>query len=132
MRNLDESRKNENLTTNDIAGAIAEQNRQEVVRFPRPEPAPSESRESFLPPDAVQEFRSRWSDIQNNFVDEPRRSVEEADKLVATAIQRIAEVFSERRTKLEDQWSRGDEVSTEDLRLSLQQYRSFFSRLLSI
>jgi hypothetical protein len=70
--------------------------------------------------------------IQVGFVDEPRRAVEEADKLVASAIQRLAQVFAAERTKLEGEFKRGDNVSTEDLRVALQQYRSFFSRLLSI
>jgi hypothetical protein len=78
------------------------------------------------------QFRSRWDAIQVGFVDEPRRSVEQADELVASTIKRLAQVFADERTKLEQQWSRGDQVSTEDLRLALQRYRSFFGRLLSI
>jgi len=65
-------------------------------------------------------------------VDEPRNAVQEADGLVASAMKRLAEVFAQERSKLEQQWDRGDDVSTEDLRLALQRYRSFFHRLLSI
>ena len=68
----------------------------------------------------------------STFVDEPRRAVEEADGLVASAMKRLAEVFAEERSKLETQWDRGDQVSTEDLRIALQRYRAFFQRLLSI
>jgi hypothetical protein len=75
-------------------------------------------------------FRSRWDEIQTRFVDAPRQSVEEADHLVAEAIKRIAEAFAAERKKLEQQWSRGEDVSTEDLRIALQRYRGFFSRLL--
>jgi hypothetical protein len=82
--------------------------------------------------DEAEDFRSRWNAIQTNFVDEPRLVVEEADSLVAQTIKRIAEVFADERTQLEEQWSRGDDVSTEDLRLTLQRYRSFFHRLLSV
>ncbi len=82
--------------------------------------------------DEAEDFRSRWNAIQTNFVDEPRSVVEEADSLVAQTIKRIAEVFADERTQLEEQWSRGDDVSTEDLRLTLQRYRSFFHRLLSV
>ncbi|MGC2298461.1 MAG: hypothetical protein WA476_06635 [Acidobacteriaceae bacterium] len=77
------------------------------------------------------DLRSRWSDIQAGFVDEPRRSVEQADQLVATAIQRLAEAFAQERASLETQWESGADVSTEDLRLALQRYRSFFGRLLN-
>jgi len=41
-------------------------------------------------------------------------------------------VFSEERKNLEAQWERGGDVSTEDLRVALQRYRSFFARLLSV
>jgi hypothetical protein len=79
----------------------------------------------------VGELRGRWGNVQTSFVDEPRHAVEEADKLVATVMQRLAEGFSNERSKLEKQWDRGDNVSTEDLRVALQRYRSFFDRLLS-
>ena len=76
-------------------------------------------------------LRKRWSDIQTAFVDEPRRSVEQADSLVAEAMKRLAEGFANERGSLERQWDRGDNVTTEDLRVALQRYRSFFDRLLS-
>ncbi len=77
------------------------------------------------------ELRERWDSIQTGFVDEPRRAVEQADALVADLMQRLASVFSDERKNLERQWDRGDDVSTEDLRVALQRYRSFFDRLLS-
>ena len=78
------------------------------------------------------DFRSQWSSLQTGFVDEPRRAVEEVDKLVASVMQRLAEGFANERSGLEKQWDRGDNVSTEDLRLALQRYRSFFDRLLTL
>jgi len=86
----------------------------------------------LLAGDIVSELRSRWTDIQAGFVDEPRRAVEQADSLVAEAIKRLAETFANERNQLEGQWDRGGDVSTEDLRQALQRYRSFFSRLLSV
>jgi hypothetical protein len=80
----------------------------------------------------MEDFRSQWSDLQNGFVDEPRRTVEGADKLVAAVMQRLAEGFANERSGLEKQWDRGDNVSTEDLRVALQRYRSFFGRLLKL
>ena len=79
-----------------------------------------------------EEFRHRWQDIQTGFVDEPRQAVERADALVASAIKRLAEIFAHERSNLEQQWSRGDDVSTEDLRVALHRYRAFFDRLLSV
>ena len=78
------------------------------------------------------DFRARWNAIQVSFVDEPRRTVEQADNLVAVAMKRLAEMFAAERANLEGQWDRGDNVSTEDLRLALRRYRSFFGRLLSV
>jgi hypothetical protein len=86
----------------------------------------------LFPNNELEELRNRWSAVQTAFVDEPRRAVEQADGLVASAMKRLAEVFAEERAKLEKQWDRGDNISTEDLRIALQRYRSFFQRLLSI
>jgi hypothetical protein len=85
----------------------------------------------FAPNDA-QDFRARWEKIQIGFVDEPRKAVEQADELVASAIKRLAEVFATERNKLEEDWDKRDNVSTEDLRIALRRYRSFFDRLLSV
>ena len=79
----------------------------------------------------LRDFRARWDQVQTSFVDEPRHAVEQADTLVATVVKRIAEQFSEERAKLEKQWDRGDNVSTEDLRQGLKRYRAFFDRLLA-
>jgi hypothetical protein len=77
-------------------------------------------------------YRTQWDAIQTGFVDEPRKAVEEADALVALVITRLADVFADERGNLETQWDRGDEISTEDLRVALRKYRSFFERLLSL
>ena len=58
---------------------------------------------SLLPHDEETDLRRRWEEIQTRFA----------------------------REQLEGQWSRGEDVSTEDLRVALQRYRSFFQRLLS-
>jgi hypothetical protein len=84
--------------------------------------AVSEPMPLFSEPEMV-DFRSQWSKLQTGFVDEPRRTVEGADKLVAAVMQ---------RSGLEKQWDSGDNVSTEDLRVALQRYRSFFDRLLTL
>ena len=94
--------------------------------------ATDEHASPLLSPEEAKDFRARWDAIQVGFVDEPRRAVEQADSLVAGAIKRLAEMFADERTKLEGQWDRGDHVSTEDLRLALRRYRSFFGRLLSV
>ena len=86
----------------------------------------------LFPENESTNFRNRWTEIQAAFVDEPRRAVEQADALVAEVIKRLASSFADERSKLEGQWGRGDNVSTEDLRVALQRYRAFFDRLLSV
>jgi hypothetical protein len=78
------------------------------------------------------EFRSQWSTLQTGFVDEPRGTVEGADKLVASVLQKLAEDFVTERSSLVQQWESSDKVSTEDLRVALRSYRSFFNRLLKL
>lgn len=94
--------------------------------------AGSEATEPLLPPDESDRFEQRWHEIQTSFVDEPRQAVEQADTLVAELMQELASGFSDTRSTLEAQWdNEGDDVSTEDLRVALTRYRSFFNRLLS-
>jgi len=92
----------------------------------------SEGHTALFVNDEAERFRNRWHDIQGEFADEPRRSVQRADELAASVIKRLAEVFADERSKLERNWSSGENVSTEDLRQALRRYRSFFDRLLSV
>lgn len=86
----------------------------------------------LFPPDEANNLRAQWDSVQVKFVDEPRQAVEDADRLIATTMTRLAEIFAGERQKLEQEWDRGGDVSTEDLRLGLRRYRSFFSRLLKV
>jgi hypothetical protein len=109
------------------------------TRVERPEPMQREPRQeqperpvALLSDQDTQGFRARWEAVQAGFVDSPRDAVQEADGLVAELMKRLAESFAGARSDLDQQWSRGENVSTEDLRLALRRYRSFFDRLLSI
>lgn len=132
-------RKEEDLTTAELASfgiAQKQPDGPKLVKGQEPEtldrvPAVSEPMPLFSESE-MEGFRSQWSKIQTGFVDEPRQTVEGADKLVAAVMQRLAEGFANERSGLEKQWDRGDDVSTEDLRIALQRYRSFFDRLLKL
>jgi len=102
-----------------------------MTRPPTPSAESDQRTAPLLANEQAGTYRSQWESIQTGFVDEPRQAVEHADHLVAEVIKRIAEVFADERSKLEEQWSRGNEVDTEDLRVALKRYRSFFERLLS-
>ncbi|AEW99336.1 hypothetical protein [Streptantibioticus cattleyicolor] len=91
---------------------------------------PGTTEESLLG-DAGEDFRNRWQEIQSGFVDRPEDSVHQADALVAEVMQALAASFAEHKQQLEHQWHSGAQVPTEDLRVALQRYRTFFNRLLS-
>jgi len=93
---------------------------------------PSENRTAMFEENETNDFRSRWQTIQTDFIDDPRRCVERADELLTETMKRLAQIFTDERTKLEQSWDQGDNVSTEDLRLAFRRYRSFFDRLLSV
>jgi hypothetical protein len=94
--------------------------------------AREEERVALFIANEANELRARWDGIQVGFVDEPRKAVQQAYALVSATIKRLAEIFADERQKLEQQWDRSENVSTEDLRVALQRYRSFFARLLVI
>jgi len=137
---LRKDQQEEELTTADLAqGTRPAEHRTPDLPGPRPvasernvERAVSTESTPLFPSGELDSLRTRWKEVQTAFVDEPRKAVEQADGLVASAMKRLAEVFAEERSKLEGQWDRGDNVSTEDLRVALQRYRTFFDRLLSI
>jgi hypothetical protein len=117
----------------DEPGSTAELvNRQSRNDMPGTRTGDGDRLEALFPGSETENFRVRWREIQGAFVDEPRRAVEQADQLVATVVQRLAEVFANERNRLEHDWSQGQDVSTEDLRQALRRYRSFFDRLLSV
>ena len=86
----------------------------------------------LFPNEELVGYRTRWESIQTGFVDQPRAAVEQADALVSQVMTRLTEVFTRERSMLEAQFTKGDNVSTEDLRIALTRYRSFFHRLLSM
>jgi hypothetical protein len=78
------------------------------------------------------ELRTRWNDVQAGFVDDPQDCVQKADGLVSAVVKQLTSGFTEARSRLEQQWSRGEQASTEDLRVALKRYREFFDRLLAV
>ena len=112
-----------------------------------PESAPSTETAAVAPPtaqhepsteevlfagDDLAELRARWAGVQAAFVDDPKECVQKADTLVSDLVEQLTTGFARARSRLEEQWSRGQEASTEDLRLALMHYREFFERLLAV
>lgn len=84
---------------------------------------------SLMQQDKLGYFAGQWDHIQAGFVDDPRRTVEQADRLVAEVIDHLSTMFKEERARLESQWSRAGQANTEDLRKAMQRYRDFFQTL---
>ena len=96
---------------------------------------PGKEREELAPlflPEVADDLRSRWAAVQSSFVDDPRQAVRQGDELVAEVMKSLADSFSNERAKLEAQVDQTDKMSTEDLRVALRGYRSFFERLLAL
>jgi hypothetical protein len=82
--------------------------------------------------DDLADLRGRWAGVQAAFVDDPKDCVQKADALVSDLVEQLTSEFAQARSRLEEQWSRGEQASTEDLRLALMHYREFFERLLVV
>jgi hypothetical protein len=129
MKNINEHR--EDVRSN----SAAQDSSNKMMPAAVPENVTAFNRASGVQPEAglsIEELRSRWNDIQTSFVDGPRQAVYEADKLVASAVTQITAALHQECTAMQKQWADGADVSTEDLRLSLQKYRMFFNRLTSL
>jgi hypothetical protein len=112
-----------------------ESRQEEIIEFHEQATTPKAMESEPLPwlsGEEIDELKSRWNSIQIKFVDEPHTAVEQADALVAEALERIKQVFSNKRTILNEQWINHQDISTEDLRISLQSYRSFLNRILAL
>jgi hypothetical protein len=104
-----------------------------------PEPADSNrpnvessSKKPLFAEELLTSLRARWGEVQAAFVDDPKACVEKADELVADVVGQLVTGFADARSHLERQWGRGEEASTEDLRVALKRYREFFDRLLKV
>jgi hypothetical protein len=122
---------------------IDDENTAEAVREPEPvadavEAEPprvdheSSTAEMLFASDDVADLRARWAGVQAAFVDNPKECVQKADHLVSDLVDHLTTGFAEARSRLEEQWSRGQDASTEDLRMALMHYREFFDRLLAV
>jgi len=124
------------LTTEDLVGR-RDRTDDAGSRDDIPDAAPAitataeEGDEPLLGSEDTSRFERRWRQVQVAFVDEPRTAVEQADNLVAELMRQLAETFADERGRLEAAWTAGEDVDTEQLRVALTRYRSFFQRLLA-
>lgn len=107
-----------------------EQDRIEQDRVAASEPSSSDK--ALFPADDLSGLRARWDDVQAGFVDDPKACVQKADGLVSDVVEQLTTNFAAARARLEEQWARGDDASTEDLRIAFKRYREFFQKLLAV
>ncbi|MCZ4125310.1 hypothetical protein [Streptomyces sp. H39-S7] len=78
-------------------------------------------------------LEERLQHAMGSFVDEPRKSVEEADAVLEQAAKQLTEKLEERRRTLRSTWQNDDtKADTEELRVALTHYRDLTQQLLSI
>jgi hypothetical protein len=87
---------------------------------------------ALFPAEVAKDFRAHWDAVQSSFVDDPKQAVRQGDELVAQVMKSLADTFAKERAQLEGRLDQPDEASTENLRVALRRYRSFFKRLLSL
>lgn len=92
----------------------------------------SSTEETLFAEAELADLRARWAGVQAAFVDDPKDCVQKADGLVSDLVDQLTNGFAHARSRLEEQWARGEEASTEDLRVALMHYREFFERLLAV
>lgn len=119
-------------TTNTIDESPVETSRRSASPVAAEARSTAEHSSTLLPNDRLAGFENRWREIQIGFVDEPRTAVRDAEALVNDMVKEVTDIFTTERQTLEKTWSSGGSASTEDLRVALQRYRSFFQRLLAV
>lgn len=102
------------------------------TRAEAPPARPQATNEALFPGADITRLRNQWTEIQSGFVDEPKSAVKRADTLVGDVLKSLSDTFARERSKLESQWDRDGDVTTEDFRVAFRRYRAFFDRLLSI
>lgn len=129
-------------TTVDLAAAKEIPTSQKEVNRDRKEPVMENQNSAvrseeeqigpFFLPDVAKDFRLRWDAVQRSFVDDPRKAARQGEELVVQVSKSIAEIFSKERARLQAHTAQTDKASTENLRVTLRRYHSFFERLLSL
>ncbi|GGP98483.1 hypothetical protein ACFFKE_02750 [Streptomyces mutabilis] len=93
---------------------------------------------ALLPHEACDELGQRLQHAVAGFVDAPRASVEEADRVLEEITARFTDAVAHRRRTLRTSWhdtgpgDRATSTDTEQLRLALRDYRELADRLMRL
>lgn len=79
--------------------------------------------------ESAQDFRDRWREAQLRFVDDPRKAADDIRELVSEAVDALTAALTSHREQLHSWPANGD---TEQYRVVVQRYRTFFERLLAL
>ncbi len=117
----------EQRSTLEVVGTAESENRMQLEQT-----ATRKTEESRPEQSLIDELQPRWNLIQKDFVDEPHTSVKQAEALVAETVDKVTRMLSAQQSSLHESIDGREDITTEDLRIALQRYRSFFNRLLAI
>lgn len=96
-------------------------------------PQPAQAGTSLVPQDHQDELSRRMRHAVTDFVENPRRAVEEAESTFDEIIAGLTDALAERKRVLRASWREQDtEAQTEELRVALQHYRDISEHLLKI
>jgi hypothetical protein len=79
--------------------------------------------------DSAQDLRDRWREAQLRFVDDPQKAADDIRNLVNEAVEALTAALASHREQL-NSWP--DNSDTEQYRVIVQRYRTFFERLLTV
>ena len=101
-----------------------------VVAQPAPQKMNGDGPQPWFRNDEDESIHSRWMEIQTKFVDTPDQAVSQGDELVSETVEQMKEMISSLYSSVCDKWSNHNDLSTEDMRIQMQDYRALLNRLL--
>jgi transposase len=84
---------------------------------------------ALLGDDERTDLRRRWRQVEELFVDDPKRAVQSADDLITDVIDHIRASLDRRRAAAVEHGPDLDDATTEQLRAALQRYERLFEQL---
>jgi hypothetical protein len=109
----------------------AKSNAEQAVQLEQKQEEPHIEETWFCKAD-IDEMRSRWNTIQIQFVESPCTAVEQGDALIGEVMERFSQMLSDHQESLNQQWINHDDITTEELRTTLLNYRALLEHLLKL
>jgi hypothetical protein len=111
------------------AAHAGEPTRYEEATDFKPGDAPAAAESAIWTEDSTRDLRERWREAQLGFVDDPQQAADEIRTLVNEAAEALTAALASHREQLNSWPANGD---TEQYRMIVQRYHTFFERLLTL